>query len=88
MMVHIKPRVSFGLLSTISSARMLTNLICIDEHHQVRKKKKKNTSKCKDKSETLNTFMIFPIKKKKKKTIFVVYFFFFLQDYLRRLKKI
>lgn len=28
MMVHIKPRVSFGLLSTISSARMLTNLIC------------------------------------------------------------
>jgi hypothetical protein len=29
MMVHIKPRVSFGLLSTISSARMLTNLICV-----------------------------------------------------------
>lgn len=27
MMVHIRPRVSFGLPSTMSSARMLTNLI-------------------------------------------------------------
>lgn len=29
MMVHISPSVNFGLLSTISSARMLTSLICL-----------------------------------------------------------
>lgn len=46
MMVHINPKVSFGFPSTISSARILTNLIFLyrRKFKQVCKQKKTNNN--------------------------------------------